>query len=442
VVLVAQGVAGKQGSQNDISLSHEGLEKQNTGPTSVEGPPAEGRPLRDTELGQLGCQLNPDAQPNLRPPSPHLAPERPLAPKAIAAMDPTVTLEPLSPAARPISLSVVIPNYNHAEHVADAIHAAARQSVRPDEIIVVDDGSTDDSLQILEGLKASYPELRIVALPENVGAIGALNRGLKEATSSYVYFGAADDQVKPGLFESLFDLASRHPEAAFACAEGEVVDMDTGRTALRPPVRPVYGPRYLAPDEVADRFLKIDNWILTGAAVVRRDLITRAGGFDPSLGALADAFALRRLAFIHGCCYVPFCGLIWQIRATGVSRAQSSNPAVGLNAVAIAVERMRNDPAFPSWYPEAFERRWRFGVSRIAALSSPMNTDVLDQVGARGPIGRAVLTFSARVGGPVGRVVALGWLTIRERPTSFTGLILTAVSRWRASPSPRRARTP
>ena len=344
---------------------------------------------------------------------------------------------PLETAAQPLRLSVVIPNYNHAEHIAEAIHAAAKQSVRPDEIIVVDDGSTDDSLHVLAKLQLTYPELRVVGLPENIGAIGALNRGLKEARGTYVYFGAADDQVKPGLFETLLDLTVSHPHAAFVCAEGEVVDMDTGRTTSRPPVRPAYASRYLSPSEVADIFRRIDNWILTGAALVRRELIAEAGGFDPALGALADGYALRRLALIHGCCFVPFCGLVWQIRATGLSRAQSANATIGLTAVREAVERMRNDPAFPSWYPEAFERRWRFGVSRIAALAEPMNRDVLARVGARGSVGRAVLALCARTGGPVGRVIALSWLTLRERPTSFTGLVVTAIYRRRKLPARR-----
>ncbi|QCI63177.1 glycosyltransferase family 2 protein [Phreatobacter stygius] len=328
-----------------------------------------------------------------------------------------------------IILSVVIPNFNHGAHIGAAVRAAAEQVPPPDEIIVVDDGSTDDSLGVLERLRNSYPQLRIVALPENGGAIRALNRGLQEARGACVYFGAADDLTKPGLFKATLDLLASFPGAAFACAEGEVVDMDTGEISCRPPVRPSLHPKHFTPAEVAGLFERFDNWIVTGAAVVRRDRIVEAGGFDPALGPMADGYALRRLAFLHGCCFAPVTGVIWQIRATGLSRGQAADAEGALRGLILAREMMRADPAFPDWYPESFERRWRFAVSRLAVQARPMNSEVLVQMGGRGPIGRVVLAAAASLSGPLGRLVALAWLTLRERPTSFTGLATTWLSR-------------
>ena len=82
---------------------------------------------------------------------------------------------------------------------------------------------------------------------------------------------------------------------------------------------------------------------------------------------MADGYALRRLAFLHGCCFVPHTGLVWQVRASGLSRAQAADPTEALRALGVALERMRADPAFPSWYPAIFERRWHFALGRIAA---------------------------------------------------------------------------
>jgi len=101
-----------------------------------------------------------------------------------------------------------------------------------------------------------------------------------------------------------------------------------------------------------------------------------------------------------------------------------------MDVLASAVSRMRADPDFPSWYPEIFERRWRFAIGRIAASAHPMNRAVLVELG-RGPVGRTIMTAAAGIGGQIGRVVVLVWLTLLYRPTSLVGLVKTAIARYR-----------
>ena len=96
-----------------------------------------------------------------------------------------------------IRLSAVVPNFNHGAVVGEAIRAIAQQVPCADEIIVVDDASTDNSVEVLERLRLNHPALRIIRLEFNRGAIFALNRGLQEARGRYIYFGAADDSDAP-----------------------------------------------------------------------------------------------------------------------------------------------------------------------------------------------------------------------------------------------------
>ena len=335
-----------------------------------------------------------------------------------------------------VRLSAVVPNYNHGRLIGEAVAALAAQRPPPDEIIVVDDASTDDSLEILGDLQQRHATLRVVALEKNCGAIAALNRGAHEARGELVYFGAADDVTIPGLFATGLEMIGRHPQAAFACCEGVVIDTETGHRGYRPPVRPSHSPVFLPPSDVAESFRHIDNWMLTGTAIVRRDLMLAAGGFDAALGAFADGYLLRKLAFEHGCCFAPHLGLIWRVSASGLSRAQAADPDDGLRTLAIALEQMRADSVFPEWYPAKFERRWRFAVCRIAAHASPMNRAVLQRVGARGPIGRFVLGAASAAGGRIGRFAALVWMSLQEWPTSFVGLLTTSLARRRARVSP------
>jgi glycosyltransferase involved in cell wall biosynthesis len=115
----------------------------------------------------------------------------------------------------------VIPNFNHGAVVGEAIRAIAEQTPAADEIIVVDDGSTDNSVEVLQRLSEEIPRLLVLRLEENRGAIFALNHGLKHARGDYINFGAADDLVLPGLFAAMLEVLSAPPQAAFACCEAD-----------------------------------------------------------------------------------------------------------------------------------------------------------------------------------------------------------------------------
>jgi len=338
-----------------------------------------------------------------------------------------------APASASIRLSAIVPNFNHGPMIDQAIRAIADQVPPPDEIVVVDDGSTDNSLEILDRMRAHYPTLRIVSLANNQGAIGALNRGLQECHGKYVYLGAADDLTQPGLFAWMLEALECYPQAAFACCEALVVDSDGEESAYRPPVRPAHTMKFLPPSEVADILRHIDNWILPGASVIRQDLLLSVGGFDVNLGAFADGFALRQLALQHGCCFVPHVGLLWQISTRGLSRTLAADAQASLQTLEKAIQRIRSDAAFPDWYAGALERRWHFGISRIAVKARPMDRKTLLRVNNAGFVGRMVLIGASALSGPIGRFAAMVWLTLRYRPTSLIGLIRTSLARRRPS---------
>src|SRR5512146_981209 len=98
------------------------------------------------------------------------------------------------------SLSVIVPNYNHARFLPSSLGALLSQDCQPDDIIVIDDASTDDSVAIVQSLIAEHPHARLVRNQRNQGVIAALNAGLGMARGDLIYFGAADDVVLPGFF--------------------------------------------------------------------------------------------------------------------------------------------------------------------------------------------------------------------------------------------------
>jgi len=202
------------------------------------------------------------------------------------------------------TLSVVIPNYNHAKFLPACLAAVASQSVPADEIIVVDDASTDNSLEVLEGLARQYPTLKVFRNPKNLGVAGAVNHGLEVATGEFIALEGADDEVMPGFFEKSLAVLAEHPGAGLSTGICRMFDTDSNlgyNFGLHISDKPCF----LPPEKVAelvrqDRFLVFCN-----AMLWRREALAKAGNYHVPLRWHTDWWPLFALAFRHGVCFVP-----------------------------------------------------------------------------------------------------------------------------------------
>lgn len=110
----------------------------------------------------------------------------------------------------PNLISVVIPLYNKAAYVERSIRSALRQGEAVFEVVVVDDGSTDNSADIVESMQA--PKVRLIR-QSNSGVSSARNRGIKESRGEYICFLDADDVYLPGFLDQILDLKKQFPQA-------------------------------------------------------------------------------------------------------------------------------------------------------------------------------------------------------------------------------------
>ena len=92
-----------------------------------------------------------------------------------------------------IPLSVVLPNFNDGEVLRRALRSLLTQKPLAKEIIVVDDGSSDDSVSIVESLLPRYPSIRLIRNQKNVGIIASVRRALEVATGEFLLFASSDD---------------------------------------------------------------------------------------------------------------------------------------------------------------------------------------------------------------------------------------------------------
>lgn len=109
-----------------------------------------------------------------------------------------------------VSVDVVIDNYNYGEFLAGAIESALSQTVVPDRIIVVDDGSTDDSREVI----ASYGDRLVTVLKQNGGQASALNVGFSRTTADLIIFLDADDMLLSATCERIVEAAGRNRSLA------------------------------------------------------------------------------------------------------------------------------------------------------------------------------------------------------------------------------------
>jgi len=141
---------------------------------------------------------------------------------------PAPARRPADPPAGLPTLSVVVPNYNHARYLEAALGAHLDQSAPPLEIIVVDDASTDDSSAVVKRVASKHPSVRLLRLGRNGGVIAAMNRGLLEARGDYVCFSAADDLVAQDFAAQSLEVLARHPTAGFCFSDPAVMLGDSG----------------------------------------------------------------------------------------------------------------------------------------------------------------------------------------------------------------------
>ena len=181
-------------------------------------------------------------------------------------------------------VSVIIPTYNRADFLVETLESVFSQTVPPYEVLVVDDGSTDET----EAVMGSWSDRLRYVRQENQGVAVARNFGLRLARGEWVAYLDSDDLWTPEKIERDQETHERHPTAQVLY--GGSRRMLSGQVG-----------RALLPPDVSDRFLEalaMRNTLCASGVTVRRDALIATSGFreDTELGPSADWELWVRLA--------------------------------------------------------------------------------------------------------------------------------------------------
>jgi glycosyltransferase involved in cell wall biosynthesis len=238
------------------------------------------------------------------------------------------------------SISVIIPAYESASFVGEAIDSVLHQTVPPDEIIVCDDGSTDD----LESSLAAYADRITLVRKEHGGLASARNAGTRAASGEFVAFLDADNIYLPEYLEAVRELATLRPDLDIVTTDA-YLELD-GQ---------IYGryyrgkARFVADDQ---RRGIIHQHFIFGNAALRRESLLAVGGYDETVVSEdTDCFLRMILGGSRvGLVDEPLC--IYRIREGSLS----SNRPRSLRGAVVVAERARSHPSLSSAERRFLER--------------------------------------------------------------------------------------
>jgi len=193
-------------------------------------------------------------------------------------------------------ISVIIPCYNRAQLIIKSVDSVLNQTYKNIELIVVDDGSTDNSLQVLEAIREKDNRVKVIS-QENKGPYPARNRGLKEARGEFIAFLDSDDTWDSAFLEKLHKALLDNPDAALAYCGWQNIGLPGGRD------EPFIPPDYEKQDKI-EIFLKGNRWPIH-AALVRKKTIDELGGFDETFFSVEDYYLWMRIAILNKIVLVP-----------------------------------------------------------------------------------------------------------------------------------------
>jgi len=252
-------------------------------------------------------------------------------------------------------VSVLIPNYNHTRYIDSAIQSVLNQSYQPFEVIVVDDGSTDNSREVV----AQFGNQVRYIWQENQGLAGARNTGICAAKGELIALLDADDVWYPKFLETMISLAAKRPDAAVYYCGAQGMDSDSSDLPQ------VFGGPVMSPETIYEHLLR-GNFLIPSTIVMRRSVVTAAGLFDQNLRSCEDWDLWLRLLPEH--LFIGTCECLVRYRLHKGSL--SANPNGMQQAAQTVIEKHfgSNDGQPHAWSAE--KRRAYGGLYRYHLLTS------------------------------------------------------------------------
>lgn len=209
-------------------------------------------------------------------------------------------------------LSVIIASYNHEDYIARTIASIEGQSFQDFEIIIVDDGSTDKSVEVARGVRSRAR----IHTQENQGVVSARNRGVTLAKGRYICFVDSDDTILPERFERQVGLLDSDDRLGLVFADALIIDSKDDTIGKFSDVYPVI------PGDLAEKLVLHYCFTPMITVMVRADVLKRTGPFEKP-GPISEYMKWIEIANVSGSRYDPTPLGCWR-RHAGCTSSQTN----------------------------------------------------------------------------------------------------------------------
>jgi len=247
-------------------------------------------------------------------------------------------------------------NYNHGCYVAEALDAIVSQSLKPFEVLVCDDGSTDNSVEIIQRFVDKHPFVRLVRNDKNMGIFASSDRLTAMASGDYLYYASADDKILPGFLEKSMKLLQQYPQAGL-CSTC-TLRLDAGgksKGVLFLPVIPCRN-SFVPPSQALSMFYQYGSWMQGNTVIFKKQALMDSGGFIRELSSFCDGFIYHVIAVKYGVCFIYEPLAAWRCLESSYSSTIAKNPEVSLQWITHAKKLMATE--YKDLFPLSFIERW------------------------------------------------------------------------------------
>jgi glycosyltransferase involved in cell wall biosynthesis len=183
-------------------------------------------------------------------------------------------------------ISAIIPSFNHGGYIAEAIESVLDQSVQPAEIIVVDDNSSDNSMQVINKYQKN---VRIIRHMENLGGAAALNTGLKESKQEYVAILNSDDVWKSEKIARQSEYMKAH-NLFLSFTTAQIIDTQSNVIGNPDRIYDVFKITEPHQNSYLNHFFTFGNFLCHPTLFAKRDIFNDTNGYNNKLVQLPDFY--------------------------------------------------------------------------------------------------------------------------------------------------------
>jgi glycosyltransferase involved in cell wall biosynthesis len=204
-----------------------------------------------------------------------------------------------------VDISIIIPCYNYAHYLPASLDSILNQDYPNYEVILVDDGSSDETWEIMKRYAAKHPHVKAFKHATNQGLFKANKKGWEEARGKYLHFFSADDLYHPSCLHKVMHLFKENPHLGLVCTDIAYFEECSKKTIEKKLLTTCKHPRLFSRREMIPMFQSTNFWIPGLTCVVKQETLKKYGHLDPKLENISDWFCFHKIALFEGVGYIP-----------------------------------------------------------------------------------------------------------------------------------------